>query len=124
YCGHRAGLADPALCPGPDGHRGHGIEHRPRRFRVAAPQRPGPIVVVRDATRLRRTDNPAPALGQRRADHLPEVAPLPSPPPSHDVPAPRSLLGVARGVEHGGPAPRARTIRSHVPNLLASTLRR
>ena len=62
----RRRLRDPPLHPGPHGHRGHRVEHRPRRCTAGALQLPRAAQLPRDAARLRLALHPAPALGQRR----------------------------------------------------------
>ena len=99
----RRRLGDQPLHLRPHGHRGHGVEHRPRRPRLAAAQLPRAAQLQRHAAGLRLADHPAPALGERRPAHpAAPVAPDPRPTPARrapalrrDVPA-RELHGVDR----------------------------
>ena len=61
----RGQLGDPPLHPGPHGHRGHRVDHRPRHPRLDAAQLPRAAGLQRHAARLRLAVHPAPALGQR-----------------------------------------------------------
>ena len=75
-------LGDPPLHPGPDGHRGHRVDHRPGRPRLDAAQLPGAAGLQRHPARLRLAVHPAPAVGERR--------------PADPVEAARAVAGPSR----------------------------
>ena len=73
-------LGDPPLHPGPDRHRGHRVDDRPRHPRLDAAQLPRAARLQRHPARLRLALHPAPALGQRRpADPAQALAHAPRP---------------------------------------------
>ena len=66
-------LRDPTVRDGPDGDRGHRVEHRPGDPRLVAAELSRTAELFGDATGLRLAVHPASAVGQRRADHPAEA---------------------------------------------------
>ena len=71
----RGRLGDPALHPGPHGHRGHRVHHRHGHPRLAAVQLPRAAQLQRHPAGLRLAVHPAPPLGQRRPADPAQAAP-------------------------------------------------
>ena len=59
--------------PGPDGDRGHGVDRRSGRPRLAAAELPGAAGVQRHTARLRLAADPAAAVGERGLLVLPKL---------------------------------------------------